>query len=164
MKIMVFETIYSLYEKEVVNEIKKLKTDEEIKFIERKGIIRDIVLKRLAKALSVAVYRNGKIEDVHAGECEGEDYFRGIPDSCMKAIKNFYTIISLIVLMILRPFSPGEWFGSVAIAGLFVIWVDTIQKVWKANNKLTLEQEKVRYAVVMLGQYRTEKSAKYRRV
>ncbi len=60
---MVFETIYSLYEKEVVNEIKKLKTDEEIKFIERKGIIRDIVLKRLAKALSVAVYRNGKIED-----------------------------------------------------------------------------------------------------
>ena len=37
MKIMVFETIYSLYEKEVVNEIKKLKTDEEIKFIERKG-------------------------------------------------------------------------------------------------------------------------------
>lgn len=28
---MVFETIYSLYEKEVVNEIKKLKTDEEIK-------------------------------------------------------------------------------------------------------------------------------------
>ena len=62
---MVFETIYSLYEKEVVNEIKKLKTDEEIKFIERKGIIRDIVLKRLAKALSVAVYRNGKIEDVH---------------------------------------------------------------------------------------------------
>lgn len=83
MKIMVFETIYSLYEKEVVNEIKKSKTDEEIKFIERKGIIRDIVLKRLAKALSVAVYRNGKIEDVHAGECEGEDYFRGIPDSCM---------------------------------------------------------------------------------
>ena len=68
----------------------------------------------------------------------------------MKAIKNFYTIISLIVLMILRPFSPGEWFGSVAIAGLFVTWVDTIQKVWKANNKLTLEQEKVRYAVVML--------------
>ena len=68
----------------------------------------------------------------------------------MKAIKNFYTIISLIVLMILRPFSPGEWFGSVAIAGLFVTWVDTIQKAWKANNKLTLEQEKVRYAVVML--------------
>lgn len=68
----------------------------------------------------------------------------------MKAIKNFYTIISLIVLMILRPFSPGEWFGSVAIAGLFVTWVDTIQKVWKANNKLTLEQEKVHYAVVML--------------
>lgn len=68
----------------------------------------------------------------------------------MKAIKNFYTIISLIVLMILRPFSPGEWFGSVAIAGLFVTWVDTIQKFWKANNKLTLEQEKVRYAVVML--------------
>lgn len=61
----------------------------------------------------------------------------------MKAIKNFYTIISLIVLMILRPFSPGEWFGSVAIAGLFVTWVDTIQKVWKANNKLTLEQEAV---------------------
>lgn len=68
----------------------------------------------------------------------------------MKAIKNFYTIISLIVLMILRPFSPGEWFGSIAIAGLFVTWMDTIQKIWKTNNKLTLESEKVRYAVVML--------------
>lgn len=68
----------------------------------------------------------------------------------MKTIKNFYTIITLIILMILRPFSPGEWFGSVAILGLFVTWVDTIRKVWKANNKLTLEQEKVRYAVVML--------------
>ena len=35
---MVFETIYSLYEKEVVNEIKKLKTDEEIKFcVEKVG-------------------------------------------------------------------------------------------------------------------------------
>lgn len=99
---MVFETIYSLYEKEVVNEIKKSKTDEEIKFIERKGIIRDIVLKRLAKALSVAVYRNGKIEDVHAGECEGEDYFRGIPDSCMKAINidvfhKIYTMLKLLL-------------------------------------------------------------------
>ena len=69
----------------------------------------------------------------------------------MKAIKNFYTIISLIVLMILRPFSPGEWFGSIVIAGLFVTWVDTIQKVWKANNELTLEKEKGRYAVAMLG-------------
>ena len=52
--------------------------------------------------------------------------------------------------MILRPFSPGEWFGSIAIAGLFVTWMDTIQKIWKTNNKLTLESEKVRYAVVML--------------
>ena len=52
--------------------------------------------------------------------------------------------------MILRPFSPGEWFGSIAIAALFVTWMDTIQKIWKTNNKLTLESEKVRYAVVML--------------
>ena len=39
---MVFETIYSLYEKEVVNEIKKLKTDEEIKFMLKKQSL-DIV-------------------------------------------------------------------------------------------------------------------------
>ena len=59
-------------------------------------------MKRLAKALSVAVYRNGKIEDVHAGECEGEDYFRGIPDSCMKAINidvcnKIYTMLKLLL-------------------------------------------------------------------
>ena len=134
---MVFETIYSLYEKEVVNEIKKLKTDEEIKFIERKGIIRDIVLKRLAKALSVAVYRNGKIEDVHAGECEGEDYFRGIPDSCMKAINidvcnKIYTILKLLLATVYKgniiknlimdcqsytKYRPNETTG-----GIFVSW------------------------------------------
>lgn len=56
----------------------------------------------MAKALSVAVYRNGKIEDVHAGECEGEDYFRGIPDSCMKAINidvcnKIYTMLKLLL-------------------------------------------------------------------
>lgn len=35
---MVFETIYSLYEKEVVNEIKKLKTDEEKNLLKEKEL------------------------------------------------------------------------------------------------------------------------------
>lgn len=68
----------------------------------------------------------------------------------MKAIKNIYTIVSLIVLMILRLFFPGKWIASAALAGVLVTWIDAMQKIWEANNKLIKYSEKVRYAVVML--------------
>lgn len=68
----------------------------------------------------------------------------------MKAIKDVYTIISLVVLMIIRPFAPGEWVGSVALAGLFVSWMDTISKICKSNSELVIEDEKERYATIML--------------
>ncbi len=68
----------------------------------------------------------------------------------MKAIKDFYVITTLIVLMIIRPFAPGEWFGSIVIAGLLVTWLDTTYKIWKSNTNITSEREKARYAIVLI--------------
>lgn len=65
-------------------------------------IIYMIYLKKLSKALSVAVYRNGMIENVHAGEGFGTKDFNGIPDSCMKEINidvcnKCYTMLKLLL-------------------------------------------------------------------
>lgn len=68
----------------------------------------------------------------------------------MKAIKDFYVITTLIVLMIIRPFAPGEWFGSIVIAGLLVTWLDTTYNIWKSNTNITSEREKARYAIVLI--------------
>ena len=68
----------------------------------------------------------------------------------MHAIKNLYIIISMVVLMIIRPFAPGEWFGPIVIAGLFVTWLDTIHKIWKSNLELPFEKEKERYAIALI--------------
>lgn len=68
----------------------------------------------------------------------------------MKVIKNFYIIISLITLIILRPFASGDWFGSIVVAGLFVTWIDTLHKIWLENAELNNEQEKLRYVVILL--------------
>lgn len=67
----------------------------------------------------------------------------------MKVIKNLYLVIALIVLMILRPFASGNWFGSVVVAGLFVTWMDTMNCVWQDNSKLN-GSEKVRYGVIFI--------------
>jgi hypothetical protein len=40
-----------------------------------------MILKRLAKALSVAIYRNGKIEYIHAENYDGAEKYKGIPDT-----------------------------------------------------------------------------------
>lgn len=66
----------------------------------------------------------------------------------MRAIKNFYIIISLIALMIVRLFAPGEWFGSIVLAGLFVTLLDTIRKIQINNAHITDESSKKRYAIV----------------
>lgn len=68
----------------------------------------------------------------------------------MHVIKDLYIIISMLVLMIIRPFAPGEWFGSIIVAGLFVTWLDTIHKIWKSNLELSLEKEKERYAIALI--------------
>ncbi len=68
----------------------------------------------------------------------------------MYAIKNLYFAFSMIVLMAARPFAPGEWFGSIVVAGLFITWLDTIHKVWKLNTELSIEKEKERYALTLI--------------
>ena len=65
----------------------------------------------------------------------------------MKVIKNLYFVIALLVLMFLRPFASGNWFGSVVVAGLFVTWMDIINCVWHDNPKLK-GREKVRYGII----------------
>lgn len=91
---MVFDVIYDTFAKIVESKLKDKNVDDEIFF--------DIVLKEMAKALTVAVYRNGTIEDVHAGEGFGAKDFRGIPDSCMKEINKdvcnkCYTMLKLLL-------------------------------------------------------------------
>ena len=43
----------------------------------------------------------------------------------------------MVVLMIIRPFAPGEW-------------LDTIHKIWKSNLELPFEKEKERYAIALI--------------
>ena len=68
---MVFDAIYDEYEKRIIEEFKQSKSEEEIEDMLEAKEIHDIILKRFAKALAVAVYRNGKIEDIHAGDYDG---------------------------------------------------------------------------------------------
>lgn len=67
---MVFDHIYDIFEKIVKDELKGKSISNED--------IHDMVLKEMAKALSVAVYCNGMIENVHAGEGFGTKDFNGI--------------------------------------------------------------------------------------
>ena len=101
-RMMVFEKVYEIYENIIIKTLEQTKTDEEIDEMLDSGSIHDMVLKRLAKALTVAVYRNGKIEDIHAGEYEGPCDFKGIPDSCMKEINidvcnKMYTMLKMFL-------------------------------------------------------------------
>ena len=91
---MVFDAIYDTFAKIVDSKMKDKNVDDEI--------FGDMVLKEMAKALTVAIYRNGTIEDVHAGEGFGAKDFKGIPDSCMKEINKdvcnkSYTMLKLLL-------------------------------------------------------------------
>ncbi len=91
---MVFDAIYDTFAKIVDSKMKDKNVDDEI--------FGDMVLKEMAKALTVAIYRNGTIEDVHAGEGFGAKDFKGIPDSCMKEINKdvcnkCYTMLKLLL-------------------------------------------------------------------
>ena len=65
----------------------------------------------------------------------------------MKVIKNLYSTFVFIILIILRPFASGNWFGSIVVAGLFVTWMDTLNCVWNDNSKLNIAA-KVRYGII----------------
>lgn len=91
---MVFDAIYDTFVKIVDSKMKDKNVDDEI--------FGDMVLKEMAKALTVAIYRNGTIEDVHAGEGFGAKDFKGISDSCMKEINKdvcnkCYTMLKLLL-------------------------------------------------------------------
>ena len=91
---MVFDAIYDTFAKIVDSKMKDKNVDDEI--------FGDMILKEMAKALTVAIYRNGTIEDVHAGEGFGAKDFKGIPDSCMKEINKdvcnkCYTMLKLLL-------------------------------------------------------------------
>lgn len=91
---MVFDVIYDTFAEIVDSKMKDKNVDDEI--------FGDMVLKEMAKALTVAIYRNGTIEDVHAGEGFGAKDFKGIPDSCMKEINKdvcnkCYTMLKLLL-------------------------------------------------------------------
>ena len=91
---MVVDAIYDTFAKIVDSKMKDKNVDDEI--------FGDMVLKEMAKALTVAIYRNGTIEDVHAGEGFGAKDFKGIPDSCMKEINKdvcnkCYTMLKLLL-------------------------------------------------------------------
>lgn len=115
---MVFDAIYDTFAKIVDSKMKDKNVDDEI-FL-------DMVLKEMAKALTVAIYRNGTIEDVHAGEGFGAKDFKGIPDSCMKEINKdvcnkCYTMLRLLLsdeemdckralsVLVLSYLSATEW-------------------------------------------------------
>ena len=91
---MVFDAIYDTFAKIVDSKMKDKNVDDEI--------FGDMVLKEMAKALTEEIYRNGTIEDVHAGEGFGAKDFKGIPDSCMKEINKdvcnkCYTMLKLLL-------------------------------------------------------------------
>ncbi len=68
----------------------------------------------------------------------------------MKTVKSLYYIIALIVLMIVRPFASGNWFGSIVLAGLFTAWLNLLNTIWSDNLHLVSKKSKSRYAIIML--------------
>ncbi|MCQ2539818.1 MAG: hypothetical protein MJ114_05150 [Acetatifactor sp.] len=98
---MVLEDIYYEYKQRVLSDLEESLSDEEVEILLEDGTVHDMILKRLAKALTAVIFRNGKIEDIHAGECEGEPDFKGIPDSCMKEVNidvcnKMYSMLTLL--------------------------------------------------------------------
>ena len=99
---MVLDKIYEQYECIIEEQLKGTNTEEEIIELLENGTIHDIILKRMAKALTVMIYRNGKIEDVHAGEYDEAYGINGIPDSCMKMLNKdvcnrMYTMLKALL-------------------------------------------------------------------
>jgi hypothetical protein len=94
--------IDAIYEQRIITELEKSNSDNEMEKMLLSGIVHDMILKRLAKALSVAIYRNGKIEDIHVGDYDGAEKYKGIPDACMKEINidvcnKMYTMLKLLL-------------------------------------------------------------------
>lgn len=68
----------------------------------------------------------------------------------MKVVKKVYIFCALLILIVLRPFAPGGWFGSVVTTGLFVAWIDMMHDIWKDNHRIVSDQHKKRFGWFML--------------
>jgi hypothetical protein len=68
----------------------------------------------------------------------------------MSYVKNYYVIISLIVLMVLRIFVSGIWFSTIILAGFLIALHDIIIKVYDQNKTIIIQRQKIRYAIVSI--------------
>ena len=98
---MVLIDVYDEFASAVETELRKTKTDREIERMLKKGLFQDKVLQVLAKALTVSIYRNGAIEDVHSGMNGEYENFNGIPNELMKIVNKdvcnkMYTMLTLL--------------------------------------------------------------------
>lgn len=74
----------------------------------------------------------------------------------MVYLKRLFTVGSVLVLMILRccvPETSTDWLGSVTLAGVFVAWMDLIQKFSEANRTISSRKSKGKFVItfVILG-------------
>ena len=68
----------------------------------------------------------------------------------MKVVRDLYVLVALVVLMAIRYFfDGGDWVGSVVVAGLFVIWIDTVSKALNKYSGVTNGSSKTRLGVVL---------------
>lgn len=67
----------------------------------------------------------------------------------MRIVKNYYIIVSLLVLMIVRVFAKGGWFGTIVVISFLIPWIEITNLIIKIGNNLKSEREKKRYALVL---------------
>lgn len=69
----------------------------------------------------------------------------------MRLLKDGYILFALVTMMIVRPFAPGEWFGTIVVVGLLISIWDLIGKVHNSCRSLASDKEKSRYAIMMVA-------------
>lgn len=68
----------------------------------------------------------------------------------MKSIRQYYIAGILLLLMIVRAFASGDWFGSIVVAGVFVSWIDLIRKLIQISANLKYKHAKDRAGLIIL--------------
>lgn len=64
---MVIDFIYEKYEEQLMAALRDVFDEEEVEVLYEDGSVHEMVLKLLAKALCMAVFRGGIVEDIHRG-------------------------------------------------------------------------------------------------
>ena len=100
-KKMVINFIYEKYEEQIMASLREVFDDKKIETLYVDGSIRDMVLKQMAKALTITVFRNGLVEDIHSGVFSEEDGTK-ISQKYMKELNidvcnRIYTMLSLLM-------------------------------------------------------------------